>query len=409
MFLPLTIAKRYLFSKKSTNAINIISGIAIASIAIGCASLLIIMSVFNGLEDLIASLYNSFNPEIKVQPKTGKTFEVDSNTVYQLSEIEGVAAVSTTIEEVAFFRYKDSEHFGMIKGVDEAFKTVTKLDTSVNKGTYVLKEDGKYFALLGLGLEYQLGIDVNNPFHFLKIYVPKAKNKGGLANKAFNVQGIDPEGVFVTEQEIDSKYVVTHIDFVRKMLQVSPNTVGTIEIALDKGVNIATVQKQIQTLLGEQFTVQNRKQQEAEFYRLMKVEKWIAYAVICLTLVLIVFNMIGALWMLVLEKKRDIAVLKAMGANAQLVARIFQYQGVLMTAIGVVVGFGIAVIAILAQQTFGIVKFAGAGTFVVEAYPISMRWFDFVIVFVTIVLIGYLASLIPSKKAAKMVSLVRDL
>ena len=409
MSLSLNIAKRYLFSHKKTSAINIISSIATLGIGLGCAALLVIMSVFNGLEGLIASLYNSFNPDIKITAVTGKTFECDSTLMTKIAAIDGVVGISQTIEEVAFFKYKDSEHFGILKGVDKNYATITKIDSSIEAGNFNLNKNGVYQAVVGYGVDYFLDININNPMQSLHIYVPKKKNNGGFITQAFNQRRINPVGVFMTEQEIDSKYVIVDLGLARDLLEINENTLGALEIKTNPSKNTLEIQKKLQVLLGKDVQVNNGRQQEAAFYRLMKIEKWVAYAVLSLTLVLVAFNMIGSLWMLVLEKKSDIAILKSMGATNQLIKKIFISQGLLMTLIGLIGGLILGMILVFLQKQFGFVKFQADGNFVVDAYPVELKIFDMLVIAITISGIGWLASYLPSLRASEIKTLIKDI
>ena len=243
----------------------------------------------------------------------------------------------------------------------------------------------------------------------LHIYVPKKKNNGGFITQAFNQRRINPVGVFMTEQEIDSKYVIVDLGLARDLLEINENTLGALEIKTNPSKNTLEIQKKLQVLLGKDVQVNNRRQQEAEFYRLMKIEKWVAYAVLSLTLVLVAFNMIGSLWMLVLEKKSDIAILKSMGATNQLIKKIFISQGLLMTLIGLIGGLILGMILVFLQKQFGFVKFQADGNFVVDAYPVELKIFDMLVIAITISGIGWLASYLPSLRASEIKTLIKDI
>ena len=409
MSLPRKIARRYLFAKKSTNAINIITGISIVGLSIGTAALILVLSVFNGFEDLISGMYSNFNPDVKITPAQGKTFEVDSALLAKLKAIDGVAVVSETLEEVAFFEYKDKQDFGILKGVDENFSSVNRIDTTVREGFYSFKEQGRNLAVLGLGMRQKLSVNVDEPFTALSIYMPKrTSSKGfrvGLSDQQFKKRFAYPVGTFIIQQEVNNQYVLTSLDFSRDLLGVE-NKVSALEIRLEPEAITSTVIAQLETVLGEGFDLKDRYQQEESFLRLMQMEKWLSFAIASLMVLLVAFNIVGALWMIVLEKKKDIAILKSMGALDNTVRDIFLYEGLFLSALGAVFGFLLAILIFIIQKAYGIVSFPG--DFIIEAYPVSIRYFDFVIVALTVLIIGVLASVPPALRAKRVSVLIRE-
>lgn len=404
MNLPLKIARRYLFAKRSTNAINIISGIAVFGVAIGTAALILILSVFNGFEDLFLSLYNSFNPDVTVTPTQGKTFVPDSTTLADVYRIDGVKAVSMTLEEKALFDYKDNKDIGLLKGVDEHYASVTGIDSTVREGTYALAPtDGAPAAIIGQGIRNKLGIDIQDPFSTLAIYWPKRKRGGILNTKPFKSVQVQPVGTFLVQQDFENQYVLTDIATVQRLLEL-PGACTALEIDLAPGFDTGPTYTAIRAVVGDGFEVKNRFEQEASFLKLMRVEKWLSFAIVGLMMLLVSFNMIGALWMIVLEKQADIAILKAMGMTDHGVYRLFLYEGLIMCALGIGIGFVLATAIYILQTTVGIITLPGG--MLIDAYPVSLRWFDFPLVALTVFSIGALAAILPARRARR-VSAVR--
>ena len=234
MNFPLLVARRYLFAKRSTNAINIIAGISVFGISIGTAALILILSVFNGFEDLLAGLFGYFNPEVKVTPAKGKTMELDSITIEQIRNLPGVAVVSETLEEIAFFEYEGSQNFGVLKGVDQHFARVNDIDSTVLEGVYRLLEEDRNCAVLGAGMRNKLSVNINNPLAALRVYMPTEQR--GVMSKPFKTRIAYPKGTFAIQQEFDNQYILTNVDFMRELLEVSPGTLSALELRCASGV-----------------------------------------------------------------------------------------------------------------------------------------------------------------------------
>ena len=404
MNLPLKIARRYLFAKKSTNAINIISGIAVFGIAVGSAALVLVLSVFNGFEDLITGMYNNFNPDIKIVPKRGKTFEVDEKVMQTLRGLVGVEYISQTLEEVALFDYKDNQYLGVVKGVDKYYSEVSNIDSTLREGQYKFQEGKRNLAVVGLGMRSKLGINIDDRLSPISVYMPKAKNSP-FDNQPFYRLFVYPRGTFNIQTDFDNKYVLTSLEFSRQLLKVE-NKVSALELKLYPGYDQPATLEKIQEVVGNEFSVKNRDQQEASFFRLMKMEKWLSFAIVGLMMVMIAFNLIGALWMIVLDKKSDVAILKSMGASDLTVRNIFLNEGLLLCMLGLFSGFVIALLIFVVQKTVGLVTIPG--NLVVDAYPISIRGIDFLIVAATVTAIGLLASLPPALRAKKIPPIILE-
>ena len=407
MNLPFKIARRYLFSKKSTNAINIISGISVFGITVGVAALVIILSVFNGFGDLLGSLFDRFNPDVKITVKEGKVFTPEVLKLSQLRALESVDYFSETLEENAMFEYGKNTDFGIIKGVDEWFDEVTAIDTTVRRGRYRLREDGRNFAVLGFGMEQKLSASLNDLVASINVYMPKRKASNSLMEQPFKKRPINFGGTFLVQQsDFDEHYVVVPLDFARELLSYDTE-VSSIEIKLNPDADTRTAIADIRTIMGDRFEVKDRYEQNAAFFKIMNIEKWIAYVILSFTLILVAFNMVGSLWMLVIDKKQDIAILKSMGATATMVRNIFLSEGVLLSLLGIFIGFAIAITACVLQQQFGFITLQGGDAFLIEAYPVEMQLWDFIIVFITVLLIGTLAALLPAMRASRINSIIR--
>lgn len=391
------IAWRYIFSKKSTNAINIITGLSIIGITIGTAALILILSVFNGFEGLLSGLFNAFNPDLKISPESGKVFQIDSLTLQKITELEGVMHVSKTIEEVALFEYQDVQEIGKIKGVDEEYKMVTGLDSLVLLGNYSLTgKSGIPYAILGLGLRNKLSVSLENRLEPLTVYMP-LKNRS-FSSKQFKVKDIYPSGIFSVNSENDQQYLISSLDFATQLLGMSKNTVSYLEIKTDADADEKEISTAINAMIKTPLVIANRYQQDASFLRIMNIEKWVSYLIVSLTMLLIAFNLVGALWMIILEKKKDINVLKTMGYTEKDVSKLFISLGLLITCIGIIIGFLLALVIYFLQKKFGLVGIPEG--FLIDAYPIQLKLIDFFYVSLTVIIIGYLASLLPAKRAA---------
>lgn len=405
MNFPLLVARRYLFAKRSTNAINIITGISVLGVAIGTAALLLILSVFNGFEDLLSGLFGHFNPQIKVTAAKGKTFEPDSLALAKIKAVPGVLYVSETLEEIAFFEYEGSQDFGILKGVDDQFARVNNIDSTVREGKYQLEIEDRNCAVLGAGMRNKLSVNIESALSAMTIYMPTGE-PGGVLDKPFKMRSIYPAGTFAIQQDFDNQYILTNIAFMRELLETSPGTVSALEIKCQSKAQVPEVKSQIRSLLGEGFTVKDEYEQNEAFFKVMKLEKWMGFAITSLMLVLMAFNTIGALWMIVLDKQKDISILKSMGATDRTVHRIFLLEGLLLTLLGMGIGLVLAIGLYFAQKTWGLITIPQG--FLVESYPIAMRLGDFIPVILTVIGIGLLAALPPAQRAVRVPAFLRE-
>lgn len=394
MKLSLYIAKRYLFAKKSRNAINVISAISVAGVAVGTMALITILSVFNGLEEMVKSIFSTSDPEIRITPVRGKVFTPDTLMLTRLASVDGVEVFAETVEENALLRYDEQQYIATIKGVSLNYNEVTDLDTAMWDGEFTLRaENGRPYAVAGLGVANYLGMRLNfvSP---LAIYIPDRKARlSASPENEFTRRYIFLSGIFAVEQEFDSKYLFLPIDFARELLDYT-DEVSSIEVRMKPAADQNKTQEAIMELMGDDFLVQNRYEQQEMFYRVMKAERLAIFVILTFILIIASFNIIGSLTMLIIEKERDISILKSLGADNRLIRRIFIYEGWMISLIGTVIGLLTGFLLCAAQQHFGIVKLAG-DSLLIDAYPVKMHLADFFTVAATVLAIGYAAAWYP--------------
>jgi lipoprotein-releasing system permease protein len=396
----LYIAKRYLFSKKSHNIINIISGISIIGFMVGTTALIIVLSVFNGFESVVVKLFNTFNPEIQVTAKEGKTFNIATLPVDKIKQIPGVVYMTDAIEENALIKYKDKQFIATIKGVSPDYQKLSGIDTMIAEGKFVLQRDSNNYAVVGQGVAYNLGIKLNDYLNPLEIYVPRRESNFSNPLEAFNSEVTFPSGIFSVQQDYDIKYVIIPLRFARKLLNYD-NEVTSEEIGLAPNANWNKIQEQIITIAGDKFSVKNRFQQQELLYKIMKSEKWAIILILSFILLIATFNVIGTLTMLILDKKKDIAILWSMGADRKLIRRIFFAEGMMITFVGALSGLALGAIICWLQQHYGFVRMPDSGSFVITAYPVHMQALDFIYVLLIDVVIGVVTSWYPVRQISK--------
>lgn len=395
MNLPFYIARRYLFAKKSHNIINIISIISVFGIMAGTMALIIVLSVFNGFEDLVTRLFNTFNPDLKIVAAEGKTFPSDSLLTSKLRDISGISCYTGVIEENALLRYRDKQYIVTVKGVSPTFECTSDVENNMVEGDFRLESGGVSYAVLGQGVAYNLGIQLNDYQNPLSLYVPRRTASRTLdPMDAFNVMEIQPSGFFGIQQDFDVKYVIIPLKFARQLLDY-PDRLSAVEIRVDPSADVATVQSGLQKELGPAYIVKNRFQQEAVLFKIMKSEKLAVFAILAFILIIATFNIIGSLSMLILDKKKDISVLNSLGASPGLIRRIFMTEGLLISLSGAIIGMILGFVVCFIQMKFGIISIQNSGSFVVEAYPVAIEWTDFVYVFLIDLAIGLLAVWYP--------------
>ncbi|MEM7574680.1 MAG: FtsX-like permease family protein [Bacteroidota bacterium] len=407
MSLSLRLAWRYLFAKKSTNVINVITAIAGLGVAIGAAALILVLSVFNGFEDLFLGMFNDLNPDVRITAVKGKSFQIDSNLVYRLQEeVEGVEVVSQTLTETAFFEYRGNRNPGELKGVDDQYVAINRIDTMVRRGSYRLSLNNQPGAILGRQMTYALNIDVDDQFEPLRIYMARRRRSSIITGRQpFVSRTVFPAAIINTPEAFENQAVLISLDLARQLLDLPDGTVSALELKLAPGAASESTYAAIRNFMGPEFEVANRYQQESGLLSLMQIEKWIAFAIAGLMMFLISFNLIGALWMIVLEKRRDIAILQSMGMTDRDIRRVFLQLGLLICGVALVVGLILAFGIYLLQQNFNLITLPGSFD---EAYPISMRLADLPIVAVVVFTIGLLAAILPARRATRIDAVVRE-
>jgi len=401
--LPLYIAWRYLKSKKSHNVINIISGISVAGVTIGTMALIVVLSVFNGFETLVISLFNSFDPPVKVSPVSGKTFDSKTYPWAQISTIPGIKAQTAVIEEKALLRYGTAQFLVSLKGVDSTYLSWTGLDSMMTAGSLILEFKGQPFAVVGQGVAYYLGVNPDDYGSYIEAFAPRRTGKlGSSPDQAFNRLDIRPSGVFSIQQDFDTKYVIVPIGFARELFEYT-SEITSVEIALTENADVESIPDLIKQKLGPKYLVQNRFQQQETLYRIMQSEKWAIFLILSFILLIATFNVIGSLSMLILDKKKDIAILHSLGADNRLIRKIFMTEGLLVSLSGAIAGILLGTAICVLQQYFGLIKInAEGGSFLISAYPVLMKWTDFLFVFITVSLIGLLAAWIPVRSIGRV-------
>ncbi|WP_018617286.1 FtsX-like permease family protein [Segetibacter koreensis] len=392
-------AWRYFKGKKTTNAINLIAWISILAIAVGAAALILVLSVFNGFEDLVKGLYADFYTDIRIAPAKGKFLTLSTAQLQRIKRTDGVRQISTIAEEKAVLVNDEFQSIIYLKGVDDQYTQVSGLSKHMFKGKFDRGTTDRPLLILGAGIENAVGVEPGMNVTPLTVYLPnfKAKNFSGL--DALNSYNANVSGSFILQQDFDNKYAITNIDFVKYMLDLRPDQFSAVEVALDSTAEADVVKESLQKLMGSTVKVESRYQQNQSLYTVMQVEKWVIYGILSLILVVAAFNMIGALTMLVLEKQKDIAVLKAMGADNGYIQRIFLNEGFVLAAFGGTAGMILAILLCVLQMKYKLLKLSG-GSFIIDYYPVKMVFSDFVLVIGTIVFISTLAAWIPSKKAS---------
>jgi len=392
-------AWRYFRSKKSANAINIIAWISVLAIAVGTAALIIVLSVFNGFEDLVKGLYGDFYADVKITPATGKFISFSPSQIKKLTSIPGVNKLSFFAEEKTVLVNGDYTAIVFLKGVDDNYRLVNRLTQHIERGQYELGRTDAPKLVAGAGISNAVGADPDNPVSNLVIYLPNRKARNFNSIDAMHSYNVLTAGIFTVQQEFDDKYAFTNLGFMQYMLDLQPNEYSGVEISLKPGIKPEDVQKNLQKAMGNKYIVQTRYEQNQSLYTIMQIEKWVIYGILSLILLVAAFNMIGALTMLVLEKQKDISVLKAMGAHNSRIQQIFLSEGLVLAGVGGAIGTLIAFLVCLLQLKYHLIKLGG-NTFIIDYYPVKMYLPDFVLVASTVITVALLAAWIPSRKAA---------
>ncbi|WP_278816667.1 FtsX-like permease family protein [Leyella stercorea] len=402
------VARRYMFSKKSVGAINVISFISVAGVAVGTMALVIVLSVFNGFHDLVASLFTNFDPQVEVVPVKGKTINADAPELDKIRHLDFVDVATDVVEDQAIAVYGDRQRMVTVMGVDENFDQLTNIsDILYGDGDFTLRVANLYFGVPGIRLAQDLGLGARWA-DYLKIYAPV--RRGQLTDldtptDGFVVDSLLSPGVVyaVNQNKYDRDRIITSIYFARQLFD-QDGMLSSLQLRLKPGTDLSTAKREIKAAAGEKFRVLNRFEQQADTFRIMQIEKVLAYVFLTFILIVACFNIISSLSMLIIDKKNDINTLHNLGANDRQIVSIFLYEGRIISAVGALIGIGLGLALCGLQQAFGFVKMGeSSGTFIVNAYPVSVHYWDVLVVFITVILIGWAASWIPARRLRKQI------
>lgn len=403
---PFYIARRYLFSKKSTNVINIISAISVTGVAVTTMALVIVMSVFNGFHDLVASFFTSFDPQISVVPAKGKAVAADDPLLTQMKKLPEVQVSTECVEDLALAMYGDKQAMVTVKGVENNFDSLTNIrDILYGDGDFTLQAANLQYGIPGIRLAQTLGIGAQWD-GFLKIYAPK--REGQLVDATNPSDGFVSDSIIsagvvfaVNQSKYDKDHILTSIGFARRIFD-RQGMITSIEFRLKPGSNLSAVKAEMQKIGGDKYRVLDRFEQQADTFKIMQIEKVLAYIFLTFILVVACFNIIGSLSMLIIDKKQDVATLRSLGANDKLITRIFLFEGRMISAIGAAIGIIIGLLLCWLQQTYGLVAMGStSGAFVINAYPVSVHYDDVLIIFITVIAVGWLATWYPVRYMSK--------
>ncbi|RAJ22426.1 ABC transporter permease [Pedobacter cryoconitis] len=400
----LYIARRYLFAKKSTNAINIISTISVLGVFVGSAALIIVLSVFNGFEDVVLKMFNTITPQLVIAPAEGKTFNPHSVFFTELKSAKEVYSFTEVLSENALLRYRDKQSVGMVKGVSTSYLKNKSLDSITVQGKFVLQTEAGPNAVIGSALQNYLMVNTNDPFTQLQVFSPKKGLKTSSVNPADDFMDlyIPVSGIFEVQQDFDNIAIVP-LSFARKLLNEEIK-VSSIELNLQKGVDPDVFKAKIAQQLGKNYVVKDRVEQNKALYNILSTEKWAVYIILTFILIIAIFNIIGSLTMLVIDKLKDIAILSSLGAGKGLIRKIFLFEGMMITLAGCVFGLFVGLVFCLLQQKFGFVKMSQENLLMSNAYPIGLKWKDFLLVFITVSIFSFMASALSSNLSVKNIN-----
>lgn len=401
MNLSLHIARRYLFAKKSHNAINIISMVSACGVAITTMALICTLSVFNGFQLLISDLFTTFDPELKITALKGKTFIPEGNAFEALRAMKEVDVVCEVLEEKALIEYRDRQVTATVKGVSENYTRLTDIDRLLATGEFKLTDGENDYTILGAGLASQLGCH-SSAIYPVYVYAPQRKGRINMANpmESFNSNNLYVSGIFSINQPVyDEQYLLTSLETARLLFDYE-NEVSALELKLADDANPDQVQRSIRQLEGmEAFNVQNRYEQQEEAYRMTEIEKWITFLILTFILLIAAFNVIGSLSMLMIDKREDIGILRNLGATDRFIRRIFLYEGWMISLLGATIGLVVGIALCLIQEHYGIISLGGgSGSFVTDTYPVKLMWNDVFIVALVVGAIGFLTAWYPVKR-----------
>ncbi|MBO5848129.1 MAG: ABC transporter permease [Bacteroidales bacterium] len=412
MKLPSYIAQRYLIAKKSHNLINIVTWISIISVCVATFAMIFVLSVFNGFNVVISDMIHQLSPDLNISAVKGKTINLNDFPIDKLKEIDGVDYVFPTITEDVLFKNSNKQQIGQVKGVPQDYNKIKRVrGTILNDTTFNITYNNINYGIPGAGMAYFLGINVYRPYSSIQVYVPKRGNASSFnIENSFNSSRLTVTKVFSTQQEIDERLVLAPLDWLANLMEYE-NIVTDIEVFInDKWQKtngkrqIDRIKKEIKNILGEDYKVYDQYEQQETLYKMMKTEKMAVYLILTFILIMATFNVIGTLSMLIIDKNKDITLLKAMGADKVLIKKIFINEGLLISVVGGMLGLLLGIAAVLIQQYFGIIRLGnGDGNYIIDAYPVALQFSDVLLVFITITIIGSIASFFTANKSIKKI------
>ena len=403
------IAQRYLLAKKSHNLINIITWISIISICVATFAMIFVLSVFNGFNTVISDMIHQFSPDLNISAVKGKTININDFPFDKIKEINGVDYVFPTITEDVLFKNSNKQQIGQVKGVPDDYNKISRIKgTILGDTTFIIRNDRINFGIPGAGMAYFLGINVYQPYSSIQVFAPKRGNASSFSiENSFNSGSLMVTDVFSTQQEIDERMVLAPLSWITELTEYE-GLCTDIEVFINDNRQRETdnrqlnrIKKEIKNILGEDYKVYDQHEQQETLYKMMKAEKLAVYLILTFILIMATFNMIGALSMLITDKRKDISVLKAMGADTNLIKKIFFNEGLLVSVVGGLLGLLLGIIAVLTQQYFGIIRLGNGGSYIIDAYPVALQLADVALVFFTITTIGSLASFFTANKSIK--------
>ena len=403
MNFPLYVARRYLFSKKSTNAINVISVISVIGVAVATMALVIVLSVFNGFHDLVATFFTNFDPQLEVVPTQGKTAPSDDPLLAKMKALPEVDVATESVEDQALAIYQDHQAMVIVKGVDDNFDQLTHIkDILFGDGTYSLHAGNLQYGIMGIRLAAALGTGARFG-DYLRIYAPQKEGQFDATNpsEAFVVDSLLSPGVVfsVNQSKYDKNYIIAPIAFARNLFG-QQGRLSSLEFRLKDGSDLDAVKKEMQEIGGIKYKVMDRFEQQADTFKIMQIEKYIAYIFLTFILIVACFNIIGSLSMLIIDKKEDVVTLRNLGANDRQVSQIFLFEGRLISAFGAIIGIGLGLLLCWLQQQYGLVSLgSSSGSFVINAYPVSVHYDDVALIFLTVIVVGWVAVWYPVKRS----------
>lgn len=393
---PFYLAKRYLISKKSYNAINLIAYISVLAIALGTSALVVVLSVYNGFDELIKGMYNNFDPDYKISLAEGKVFTTNNDTIQNALADEGIKYWSPVLEETSLLEYNDQQTIARMKGVGSAYRDISQVDSAMVTGFYMPEKQDRPYACLGSGVAYRLSLNVDF-LRPLTVWMPRRGKKVSLnPSTAFNTLSIVPSGVFSLETEFNSEYYIVPIAFAQELLDYNQHSVSYIEIRSKANADAKAMQKRLQKRLGNKYVVKNKYQQRELLYKIMQSEKWAIFLILLFVLIVASFNILASLTMLIIDKRKDIATLKSMGASARAIRHVFIYEGWMITGLGAIFGVLLGYALVFIQVQFGIIRFPSEN-FIVQTYPVKLILSDLWLVLSTVGIVGFGATYLPAR------------